>query len=153
MAKSVLDAGWSMLRTMLKYKSDDAGAWFKEINEAYSTQDGHLCGTRCGPSGLEGLAVRRWTCTGCGTEDDRDENAAQNTKQRGLEWFKKEFSAVATVKAVVAVNKDSGAPRAMVGLGREPLAEGIPSFARKLRPPGRGGGGRQTRSPPNFRAA
>ena len=126
MAKSVLDAGWSMLRTMLKYKSDDAGAWFAQVNEAYSTQDCHLCGTRCGPSGLEGLAVRRWTCTGRGAEHDRDENAAQNIKQRGLEWLKKEFSAVATVKAVVTVNKASGAPRARAGLGREPLVEGIP---------------------------
>jgi putative transposase len=38
MAKCVLDTGWSTFRTMLKYKSDDAGAWFEEINEAYSTQ-------------------------------------------------------------------------------------------------------------------
>ena len=92
MAKSVLDAGWSTFRTMLKYKCDDAGAWFKDINEAYSTQDCHVCGTRCGPSGLEGLAVRRWTCAGCGTEHDRDVNAAQNIKQRGLAWLKKEFA-------------------------------------------------------------
>ena len=93
MAKSVLDAGWSMFRTMLKYKCDDAGAWFAQVNEAYSTQDCHLCGTRCDPSGLKGLAVRRWTCTGCGAEHDRDENAAQNIKQRGLGWLKKEFAA------------------------------------------------------------
>ena len=104
MAKSVLDAGWSMFRTMLKYKCDDAGAWFAQVNEAYSTQDCHLCGTRCGPSGLKGLAVRRWTCTGCGAEHDRDENAAQNIKQRGLEWLKKEFAA-APARQRGAVNK------------------------------------------------
>lgn len=38
-AKSVLDAGWSACRTMLKYKCDDAGVWFKEVNESYSTQE------------------------------------------------------------------------------------------------------------------
>ena len=37
MAKSVLDAGWSTFRTMLQYKSDDAGVWFEEVGEAYST--------------------------------------------------------------------------------------------------------------------
>ncbi|HRO58318.1 MAG TPA: transposase [Burkholderiaceae bacterium] len=30
MAKSVLDAGWSSLRTMLQYKCDGAGVWFEE---------------------------------------------------------------------------------------------------------------------------
>ncbi|MCC5611208.1 transposase, partial [Nostoc sp. CHAB 5834] len=39
MAKSVLDAGWSAFRTMLKYKSDDAGVWFKEVDEKFSTQE------------------------------------------------------------------------------------------------------------------
>lgn len=34
MAKSVLDAGWSTYRTMLRYKCDDAGVWFREVNEA-----------------------------------------------------------------------------------------------------------------------
>ena len=33
MAKSVLDASWGTYRTMLRYKSDDAGAWFKEVDE------------------------------------------------------------------------------------------------------------------------
>jgi hypothetical protein len=35
-AKSVLDAGWSAFRTMLKY--DFAGATFADVNEAFSTQ-------------------------------------------------------------------------------------------------------------------
>lgn len=35
MAKSVLDAGWSTYRTMLQYKSHQAGIWFKEVDERY----------------------------------------------------------------------------------------------------------------------
>jgi putative transposase len=38
LAKSVLDAGWSAFRTMLRYKCDFAGATFAEVNEAFSTQ-------------------------------------------------------------------------------------------------------------------
>jgi len=40
-AKSVPDAGWSTFRTMLRYKCDDAGVWFEEVNEAFSTPNSH----------------------------------------------------------------------------------------------------------------
>lgn len=102
MAKSVLDAGWSAYRTMLKYKSDDAGAWFKEVDEKFSTQDCSVCGSRTGPKGREGLSVRCWTCSCCSTEHDRDTNAAQNIKLKGLAWLESEFS-----KAVEAQAKDA----------------------------------------------
>ena len=43
MAKSVLDAGWSTFRTMLQYKCDDAGVWFKQVDEKFSTQECSCC--------------------------------------------------------------------------------------------------------------
>lgn len=84
MAKSVLDAGWSSFRTMLQYKCDDAGVWFEEVDEAYSTQTCSGCGCRTGPKGIKGLGIREWRCGRCGSMHDRDVNAASNILARGL---------------------------------------------------------------------
>ena len=83
MAKSTLDAGWAMLKTMLEYKSHQAGVVFEVVNEAYSTQACSSCGSVEGPRGSNDLGIRRWTCS-CGAEHDRDVNAAQNIARRGL---------------------------------------------------------------------
>ena len=79
MAKSVLDAGWSTLRTLLHYKSEYAGGVFLEVNEAYTTVTCSACNSRTGPTGQEGLRIREWTCRACGiTHECRDINAAKN---------------------------------------------------------------------------
>lgn len=84
LAKSVLDAGWTMFRTMLKYKSQQAGVWFEEVNEAYTTQTCSCCGSRQNsPKGRAGLRIREWTCQQCGTLHDRDVNAAKNILAAG----------------------------------------------------------------------
>ena len=84
LAKSVLDAGWSAFRTMLKYKSQQAGVWFFEVNEAYTTQTCSCCGSRqSSPKGRAGLGIREWTCQQCGTLHDRDVNAAKNILAAG----------------------------------------------------------------------
>jgi putative transposase len=82
-AKSVLDASWSAFRTMLQYKCADAGVWFQEVNEAYSTQTCSACNSRTGPQGRQGLGIRGWTCGACGAIHDRDVNAARNILAAG----------------------------------------------------------------------
>ena len=82
MAKSTLDAGWAMLKTMLEYKSHQAGIVFEEVNESYSTQTCSQCASIEGPKGLSGLGIRQWAC-GCGAVHDRDVNAARNIAARG----------------------------------------------------------------------
>ena len=57
-AKSVLDAGWSAFRTMLRYKCDFAGATFAEVDEAFSTLTCSACDSRSGPKGIAGLGIR-----------------------------------------------------------------------------------------------
>jgi IS605 OrfB family transposase len=79
MAKSVLDAGWSTLKTLLSFKCEHAGGVFIEVNEAYTTQACSCCwaiGSNS-PKGRAGLGIREWTCE-CGVAHDRDINAAKN---------------------------------------------------------------------------
>ena len=85
MAKSTLDAGWAMLKTMLEYKSHQAGIVFMEVNEAYSTQTCSCCGSipASSPKGRAGLRIREWTCSDCGAVHDRDVNAARNILAAG----------------------------------------------------------------------
>jgi putative transposase len=85
MAKSTLDAGWSMFKTMLEYKSHQAGIVFEEVNESYTTQICSCCGVipASSPKGRADLRIRRWTCSGCGAEHHRDVNAARNIAARG----------------------------------------------------------------------
>lgn len=85
MAKSTLDAGWSMLKTMLEYKSHQAGIVFEEVNERYTTQTCSCCGVipASSPKGRAGLGIREWTCSDCGSVHDRDTNAAKNILARG----------------------------------------------------------------------
>jgi putative transposase len=76
LAKSVLDAGWSTFRTMLLYKCADAGVWFDEVDEAFSTQTCSRCNSRAGPKGRKDLGIRGWQCTVCEAVHDRNVNAA-----------------------------------------------------------------------------
>jgi len=80
MAKSSLDAGWSMLKTMLEYKCSHAGIIFEEVNESYTTQTCSSCGSLSDsrPKGITGLGIREWICSECGDIHDRDVNAAKN---------------------------------------------------------------------------
>lgn len=74
MAKSVLDAGWSTFRSMLKYKS----AGYVEVDEKFTTQLCSDCGVIGGPKGIAQLGVRQWQCLACGVSHDRDVNSALN---------------------------------------------------------------------------
>jgi putative transposase len=86
MAKSTLDAGWASLKTMLEYKSRQAGVVFMEVNEAFSTQTCSCCGSisASSPKGRAGLRIREWDCSECGAGHDRDVNAARNILAAGL---------------------------------------------------------------------
>ena len=81
MAKSVLDAGWSTFRNMLRYKSPG----YMEVDERFTTQVCSCCGSISGssPKGMGALGIREWRCSDCGEIHDRDVNAAQNILKLG----------------------------------------------------------------------
>jgi IS605 OrfB family transposase len=85
MAKSVLDSGWGMLRTMLQFKGQQAGRSVKVVNERNTSRTCSTCGSLTGPQGVNGLRVRLWMCKDCGASHDRDINAAKNIL-RCAEW-------------------------------------------------------------------
>ena len=79
MAKSVVDTGFSALKTMLKYKCENAGVLFEEVNERFTTQMCSCCGeiTANSPKGRADLRIRVWECE-CGSINHRDLNSAKN---------------------------------------------------------------------------
>lgn len=86
MAKSVLDAGWSTARNLLRYKASRHGGTYREVDEAFTTQ---ICSSTGiipleRPRGIAGLGIREWECSACGQRHDRDVNAARNILVFGL---------------------------------------------------------------------
>lgn len=80
LAKSVHDAGWASFVGMLEYKAARYGRAFGKIDRfAPTSQTCSTCGRIDGPKPLN---VRSWTCP-CGTEHDRDINAAINVLAQG----------------------------------------------------------------------
>lgn len=88
MAKSIHDAGWTMLRNMLSYKSIATGGMMRIVNERMTSQACSYCGSLSSntrPRGIAGLGVRSWHCDDCGSLLDRDVNAARNILRIGAE--------------------------------------------------------------------
>jgi putative transposase len=81
-AKSVLDSGWGMLRTLLQSKGQQAGRTVQVVSERNTSCTCSSCGSLTGPRGVNGLHVRRWVCCDCGESHDRDVNAAKNILRR-----------------------------------------------------------------------
>lgn len=96
MAKSVLDAGWSQLKQQLDYKSKGMRVAYVEVNEKYTTQTCSCCGliSQNSPKGRAGLGIREWICTECGTQHNRDINAAKNILRLGHQTLEVGISAL-----------------------------------------------------------
>ncbi|MFK0050278.1 RNA-guided endonuclease InsQ/TnpB family protein [Streptomyces sp. NPDC090741] len=82
LARSISDASWAELRSMLEYKCAWYGRRLVTVDRWFPSTK--LC-SRCGALAASmPLHVRTWTCEYCGTTHDRDENAAVNLLAAGL---------------------------------------------------------------------
>lgn len=81
LAKSFADAGIGEAIRLLGYKTAWQGSWMQRVGQFFPSSK--LCAV-CGWT-YETLTLsdRTWTCGGCGTVHDRDENAAKNIKLEG----------------------------------------------------------------------
>jgi putative transposase len=79
LAKSIQDAGWSMLLSILAFKAAYAGKWVVAVPPAYTSQ---RC-SGCGVMVQKGLSVRWHACPDCGISLHRDHNAAKNIERAG----------------------------------------------------------------------
>lgn len=81
--KSVSDNGWGMFINFLTYKLENRDKELIKIGAWYaSSQTCHVCGYK--NKEVKNLSVRRWVCPVCGTQHDRDTNAAINILKEGL---------------------------------------------------------------------
>lgn len=81
--KSARRASHAGLRKRMERKCRAGGVRLVAVPSRRSTRACGTCGCLSGPSGFAGLSVRRWVCSECGTEHDRDCNAAVNTLALG----------------------------------------------------------------------
>lgn len=78
LSKSISDASWGELVRQLEYKSEIYGNEINKVNRFFASSK--LCSV-CGYKYQElKLSERQWKCPDCGTQHDRDINAAKNIR-------------------------------------------------------------------------
>ncbi|MFJ3975036.1 RNA-guided endonuclease InsQ/TnpB family protein [Streptomyces sp. NPDC090021] len=111
LARAISDAAWRELRSMLEYKTAWYGRELIVIDRWHPSSK--LCSV-CGTLAQDmPLGVRAWKCEACGTDHDRDENAAINVLAAGL--------------AVSACGAGVGPRRASAATGRPATKQESPS--------------------------
>ena len=87
LGKSVMDLGYSDFITQLQYKCDWYGKYLVFADKWFaSSKICHNCGHKYKELALKD---RKWICPKCGTQIDRDENAAINLKNLGVGYIRK----------------------------------------------------------------
>jgi len=82
LAKAISQVGWGKFCTMLKYKADQEGKVYQEVDRFFASSK--TCNNCLNRVDSLDLSIRFWDCNSCGTHHDRDINAAINIRDEGL---------------------------------------------------------------------
>ena len=82
LAKAISDCGWGTFTNFLAYKLERKGGKLVEIDRWFPSSK--LCSNCFYQVSQMPLDVREWTCPNCGTDHDRDGNAAINIRAEGI---------------------------------------------------------------------
>lgn len=80
LAKSIMDAAWSILIWQITYKAENAGVWVVPVNPCGTSQK---C-SGCGQNVPKKLSQRTHDCPHCGLVLGRDHNAGRNILALGM---------------------------------------------------------------------
>lgn len=120
LAKSISDTGWGTFARFVKYKAEREGKLFVRTGRFFPSSK--AC-SECGMiHGSMNLSVRHWTCNGCGTVHDRDENAAKNIRDEAIRMIRAGVIPATAPGAGVAA---SGGTVSLRG-GRKPSVQQVP---------------------------
>ena len=82
LAKAINDVGWGMFCTMLKYKAENEGKIYIEVDRFFPSSK--TCNNCLHVIDKMPLDVRQWQCSKCNVQHDRDINAARNIRDEAL---------------------------------------------------------------------
>ena len=109
LSKAISQVGWSQFCTMLKYKAEQDGKTYVEVDRFFaSSKTCNVCFNQVDSLPLE---IRFWNCENCGTTNiDRDVNAAKNIRDEGLRILNltSELGEVSSPKARASLTSGTG---------------------------------------------
>ncbi|MGL5133304.1 MAG: RNA-guided endonuclease InsQ/TnpB family protein, partial [Planktothrix sp.] len=111
LAKAISDCGWGTFTNFLAYKLERKGAKLVEIDRWFPSSK--LCSNCFYQVSEMPLDVREWTCPRCGSDHDRDGNAAMNIRTEGIRMLT--LSAVELALSEVEMLKTEGSAVSAVG--------------------------------------
>jgi putative transposase len=82
LSKAIHQVGWGQFQTMLKYKCEQEGKIYLEIDRFFPSSK--TCNHCLNVVDSLPLDIRQWECPICKTKHDRDINASKNIKDEGL---------------------------------------------------------------------
>jgi putative transposase len=82
LAKAISNVGWGTFCTLLKYKAEQEGKIYLEVDRFFPSS--HLCSNTLQRVPKMDLSVRMFDCPHCKQRHDRDINAAVNIRNEGL---------------------------------------------------------------------